>query len=341
MIEKADQVREHVERNAAGFAPDVAATIRALYPPREQFAAYLKEDADRFAAAVKRTGAHLSQTEPIVALALRYTQELDLTLAAAEAGLDVQKFLKLLERSPDLARTLGPLNAPGGTVQRDVFVAAFRDLARVVLGDIVAAAPSPQAPVAPVAPVPSVPVAGVPVAGVPGDLFTSIETAVKENRVQLVEKGFIAGSKQLRDIPTGGGILIGFNAGAPANGPFGARVTGLQPIYLTRSGEKLGEWIGPAAATPTVIKAKPGYVVGAIHLRVGAVFESLAVTFVRFDRDRIQATDTYASAWIGAQGGSAPTTVGGPEALIVGVCGRVGISGNVCALGTVSARMKE
>ena len=56
MIEKADQVREHVARNAAGFTPEVAATVRALYPPRKRFAALLKEDADRFAAAVKKTG---------------------------------------------------------------------------------------------------------------------------------------------------------------------------------------------------------------------------------------------------------------------------------------------
>src|SRR5205085_32203 len=118
-----DQVREHLERNPGIFPRDVAATIRALYPPRDKFAALLKEDADRFAAAVKKTGAHLSNTEPIAGLAIRYTQELDLPLAAAEAGLDVDSFLKTLKQSPSLARTLGPLSAPGGTVQRDVFVA--------------------------------------------------------------------------------------------------------------------------------------------------------------------------------------------------------------------------
>jgi hypothetical protein len=117
-------------------------------------------------------------------------------------------------------------------------------------------------------------------------------------------------------------------------------VGGLQPIYLTRSGEKVGQWFGPAAATPIVIKAKPGYVVGALHLRSGVVFDALAVTFVRFDKGRMVATDTYASEWVGGKGGN-PGSIGNSGSLIVGVVGRIGGGGNVCALGAVSVRAKE
>src|SRR6266567_466071 len=104
----------------------------------------------------KKTGAHLSATEPIVALATRYTQELDLPLAAAETGLDVNAFLKLLQVSPPLARTLGSLSAPGGTVQRDVYTASFGELARLLQTPRTATgAPQP----------------GLPATNVPGDIF--------------------------------------------------------------------------------------------------------------------------------------------------------------------------
>ena len=40
-------------------------------------------------------------------------------------------------------------------------------------------------------------------------------------------------------------------------------------------------------------------VVGALHVRSGVVFDSLTVTFVRFDRDRMVASDTYDSELVG------------------------------------------
>jgi mono/diheme cytochrome c family protein len=128
MIFKADQVREHVVNNPNAFDKETAATVLVLYPAKEKFDRLLKEDADRFAKAVEKTGAHLSRTEPIVALALRFTQELDLPLAAAESGLSVDAFLDGLTRSSELARHLGPLKTAGGTVQREAYVAAFPEI---------------------------------------------------------------------------------------------------------------------------------------------------------------------------------------------------------------------
>jgi hypothetical protein len=45
-------------------------------------------------------------------------------------------------------------------------------------------------------------------------------------------------------------------------------------------------------------QGESGYVVGALHLRSGAVFDAFAVTFVRFDQGRTVASDTYASEWV-------------------------------------------
>src|SRR5207245_537141 len=48
MIEKSDQVREHIEKNAAGFSQKEADTIKALYLPKKDFIRLVKEDAERF-----------------------------------------------------------------------------------------------------------------------------------------------------------------------------------------------------------------------------------------------------------------------------------------------------
>jgi tetratricopeptide (TPR) repeat protein len=136
LIEKNDQVREHVLKNARAFTREDVDSVTALYPPREKFTELLRADAERFQEAVARTGAPLSATEPVAALAARFEAELDLPLAAAEAGVRPDELRKALERSPRLAQQLGPLQVEGGTVQRQVFVDAFGDLVRELrLGD--------------------------------------------------------------------------------------------------------------------------------------------------------------------------------------------------------------
>ena len=183
---------------------------------------------------------------------------------------------------------------------------------------------------------PQNPPPAVPAHNVPGSVFTFIEAEVKANRIQVADKGL---GKSTRDIPPEGGILIGFNAAA-GDGPFGPQVVGLQPIYLMRSGEKAGQWFGHASAKPTVLRAKPGYVVGALNLRTGAVFDAFSVTFVRFEKGRMVVKDNYASDWVGGTGGN-PGFAGGPGSLIVGVVGRTGAGGNVSTIGSVSVRLKE
>jgi tetratricopeptide (TPR) repeat protein/mono/diheme cytochrome c family protein len=137
MIEKGDQVRDHVRKNAGAFTKEDVDTVLALYPPRDTFTDLLRADARRFQEAVARTGAPLTTTEPVAALALRFEAELDLPLAAAEAGVRPDALRKALERSPRLAQELGPLQVEGGTVQRQVFVDAFPDVVRELrLGDL-------------------------------------------------------------------------------------------------------------------------------------------------------------------------------------------------------------
>ncbi len=128
MIEKNDQIREHVLKNPKAFADADVDTVKALYVKHDEFNALVRKDARRFQEAVAKTGAPLSVTEPIVALALRFEAEMDLPLVAAEAGVSPEQLLQALERSAVLAKHLGALKVAGGTVQRSVFVDSFADL---------------------------------------------------------------------------------------------------------------------------------------------------------------------------------------------------------------------
>jgi TPR repeat protein/mono/diheme cytochrome c family protein len=128
MIEKTDQVRATVLGNAAGYDVATVETVKALYPPKAAFDELLKDDADRFVAAVEKTGVSQTHTEPVFSLALRFQVNLDEPLAAAEAGLSTVELREAIAGSTVLAPELGALGIPGGTVQRDVYVTAFPDL---------------------------------------------------------------------------------------------------------------------------------------------------------------------------------------------------------------------
>jgi tetratricopeptide (TPR) repeat protein len=132
IIEKTDQVRGHVLKNAKAFSDSTLETLLALYVPADKMTALMRADARRFQDAVARTGAPLSTTEPIAALANRFESELDLALVAAEAGVTPADMLKALEKYPYLAKQLGPLKIEGGTVQRQVFIDSFQELADVL-----------------------------------------------------------------------------------------------------------------------------------------------------------------------------------------------------------------
>jgi hypothetical protein len=130
ILPKTDQIRAHVEKNANAFPAEEIQLINALYPPEDRFRALQGQDAERFRAAVAKTGSQVGVTEPIATLALQFESELDLPRAAAESGCTPDEFRKHLDRSAALARTLGALKVPGGTVQRQLFTESFATIVR-------------------------------------------------------------------------------------------------------------------------------------------------------------------------------------------------------------------
>lgn len=138
MIDKADQVRESVMKNPKAFPKKEAETILALYLEKRDMDKLIQDDARRFARAVAETGCKVDfegkivGSDPVVNLALLFERDLDLRLAAAEVNVKPETLTAALERSPGLARAMGVLRVEGGTLQRQSFIAIFRDLVRAL-----------------------------------------------------------------------------------------------------------------------------------------------------------------------------------------------------------------
>jgi WD40 repeat protein len=127
---KDDQVREHVRKNAKAFSRADRESVEALYVPHEKMRALMDEDAERFRRALEKTGNKVTAAEPVLAMTLRYEADVDLPTLAAEAGLRPEDLRPRLSASENLARNLGPLQVPGGTVSRQVVVQGFVDVVR-------------------------------------------------------------------------------------------------------------------------------------------------------------------------------------------------------------------
>lgn len=125
-----DEVRQQVQGGLNAYRRGVTETVLALYSSQKEFAELQQKDALRFADAVIQTGARLADRDPIATLAQRYEDNLNLRLAAAEAGVPPDTFLAGLVKSPAMRRKLGALEGVGGTVPRRLFLKSFAALVR-------------------------------------------------------------------------------------------------------------------------------------------------------------------------------------------------------------------
>ena len=126
-----DDVRELVLKGRT-FPKDVRDAVEGLYPPHDKMDALIEDDTKRFADAMKRAGLDstlkLNGIEMINALAKRYEDDLDLTLAASELGLTKDEFNK---GTTDVEQKYRPLirRLAQGAVPRDQFESAFGGMA--------------------------------------------------------------------------------------------------------------------------------------------------------------------------------------------------------------------
>jgi hypothetical protein len=133
ILPKDDQVRAHVQKNGRAFPAAVRDAVLALYVPAARMQRLVREDNERFTAALRRLGIRPDAPEPVQAVVLRYEEVVDQQRAAEELGVTVPRLAVLLRGSAERARTLGPLLAARGTVQRAVFEEAFPALLKEAL----------------------------------------------------------------------------------------------------------------------------------------------------------------------------------------------------------------
>lgn len=133
-----DDIRANVLAGKV-FSKDVKDAVAALYPPTEIMDAVIEDDLKRFAGAMTRAGLDptlkFNGIEMINALAKRYEDDVDGTLAAAELGLTKDELNKAAN---DSDKRLKPLlrRLEQGLVPRDQFEADFKALAKDITDDM-------------------------------------------------------------------------------------------------------------------------------------------------------------------------------------------------------------
>ena len=132
IIPKADQVHAATLNSLELFSAAESQLILALYPKTKRLASLMAEDSQRFVAALAKAGVTDLKNEPVSALVQHFESELDVDLAAGETGFTSEQFLRALQATNDLALEFAPLRTPGGTIQREVFLSHFTDLAEAL-----------------------------------------------------------------------------------------------------------------------------------------------------------------------------------------------------------------
>lgn len=128
ILNKTDQIRDHVLSQPTAYSSDVLEFVKAVYVEKTEFNAKLKEDRERFERAVKKCGlTGLAKSEPVATLSFQFDEPLDLDLAAAEAGVTPDEFIAVLKSNAALGRELGSL-PQGQPVQRDTYLQQFATL---------------------------------------------------------------------------------------------------------------------------------------------------------------------------------------------------------------------
>jgi hypothetical protein len=129
------------------------------------------------------------------------------------------------------------------------------------------------------------------------------------------------------------GVLIGFRLGY---GKFvnDRTISFVQPIYMTASGETLGQGFGKRPPEPLEVKAPPGYAVGSAIIGGGGNLDSLTLTFMHITGDRLDLNDARVTEKLGGTGMSV-TSLGGDGIPAIGISGRVNEDGKALGLGVV------
>ena len=101
-----------------------------------------------------------------------------------------------------------------------------------------------------------------------------------------------------KDFGPDGALLVGFEIGLGKwlNNDV---IVAARPIFRGKAGDALGTAHGTSTDTK-ILKAKEGYAVGAVSVRTGLTVDGLSITFMKIAGDKLDATDSYESEWVGS-----------------------------------------
>jgi hypothetical protein len=126
-----------------------------------------------------------------------------------------------------------------------------------------------------------------------------------------------------------GGYLVGLRVIKGSN--WGGVVHAIQPIYRVGNEAHEGRLLGgmdDKGRSEAI--AKPGYAVGGIQARRGAVIDSIKLTFYRIKGNKMDPADNYESEWLGGSGGTGRSSVEFGGSFLVGISGT--LQGDITSL---------
>jgi hypothetical protein len=126
---------------------------------------------------------------------------------------------------------------------------------------------------------------------------------------------------EFKDAAPEGGILIGFEIGL---GKFFDRdmIRAARPIYRIGEAESFGEQRGTQVKNLVVLKAKPGYAVGAISVKHGLGFDGMSITYMKVVDGKLDPKDNYESDFVGSDEAKPLTKLGGDGTPAIGIVGK-------------------
>jgi hypothetical protein len=155
-----------------------------------------------------------------------------------------------------------------------------------------------------------------------GPAESSLGLVVGEGAQEDLPQPKLGGDNEsFREVAPAGGVLVGVKVGyIDAFG--GNKVGAIWPVFQVDQAYVVGARAGMEMEPTATVVARPGYAVGAIHVRAGMLLDAFQLVFMRVRDGRLDAADAYQSEWLGDPRGGNLGEVSGSGRPVVGLHGK-------------------
>jgi hypothetical protein len=151
-------------------------------------------------------------------------------------------------------------------------------------------------------------------------IFPRVQVAVRGNRLQYTATAGQNRGGGFFDKPEEGALLVGFEI-CLAKGNEGQYVRSIRPLFLGAHREIQGMMHGDGRGDVLTVRAREGFAVGGMTIKVSNRIAGLSVTFMQIQGTGLNTRNTYSSDWYGGNAG-ANIRLGGSGAPMVGIAGK-------------------